>query len=113
MTIRSIIIVLCLTGVVGCGGKPVPGVEVDGQRLAVVDVHLHTGTWEGSPPRFQERLSERVPNGFKWTLTILTDMWLSADHILGELDDAGVAAANDRRVTSYRYSNSPVHQITC
>lgn len=93
MTIRLMLGVLCLAGLSACGDAPVPGVEVDGERLAVVDVHLHTGTWEGSPPRFQERLGERVPNGFKWTLKFLTDRWLSAEHILSELDDAGISAA--------------------
>lgn len=93
MIIRSMLVALCLAGLSACGAPPIPGVEVDGERLAVVDLHLHTGTWEGTPPGFRARLGERVPNGFKWTLTILTDLWLSADHILGELDDAGISAA--------------------
>ena len=29
------------------------GVEVNGERLAVIDMHLHTGTWAGTPPRFR------------------------------------------------------------
>ena len=52
-------------------------------------MHLHTGTWEGSPPVFRDRLSERVPTGFKWVMPILTDMWLTGDHILSQLDGAG------------------------
>ena len=93
MTIRCIFVTLCCVGLAACGGTPEPGVEVDGERLAVVDVHLHSGTWENSPPRFRERLAERVPTGFKWTLAILTDLWLGPDHILSQMDDAGISGA--------------------
>ena len=68
------------------------GVFVDGERLPVVDVHLHTGTWELMTPWFQERISERAPRGFKWTVGLLSDRWLSADGILKELDKAGIEA---------------------
>jgi predicted TIM-barrel fold metal-dependent hydrolase len=78
----------------GCGGEPVePGVEVDGQRLAVVDVHLHTGRWDWMPPVFQDRLSSRVPRGFKWVTGILSDRWLSGEGLISQLDNAGISAA--------------------
>lgn len=79
---------------VGCGGgKPdQPGVLVDGKRLAVVDVHLHTGSWAGTTPDFQEVISERIPRGFKWVMPFLMDRWLKAEHILSEMDEAGVRA---------------------
>lgn len=93
MTIRAMLVTACVAALAACGGDPEPGVPVDGERLPVVDVHLHTGTWEGSPPRFQARLSERVPTGFKWTMAYLTDMWLTGNHILSELDGAGISAA--------------------
>jgi len=77
----------------GCSSPPdEPGVLVDGQRLAVVDVHLHTGEWDMSPPKFKERLGERVPTGFKWTMSILMDRWLTGQAILDQLDNAGIAA---------------------
>ena len=84
---------VALIALSACGGDPEPGVLVDGERLAVVDMHLHTGTWEGSPPRFQERIIERVPKGFKWTGKYLTNYWLSSGHILSQLDGAGISAA--------------------
>jgi len=87
------VLILLVATLTGCGGNPEPGVLIDGERLPVIDVHLHTGTWDGSPPRFQARLSERVPNGFKWTLAYLTDRWLSAEHILSQLDGAGITGA--------------------
>ncbi|MFQ5636263.1 MAG: amidohydrolase family protein [Gammaproteobacteria bacterium] len=86
MTARSIATAACIALLTGCGADPAPGVLVDGERLPVVDVHLHTGTWAATPPRFRERLSERA-------VAILTDIWLGADHILGQLDGAGISAA--------------------
>ncbi|WP_446830462.1 amidohydrolase family protein [Candidatus Foliamicus sp.] len=79
--------------VAGCSGEPEQmGVAVHGERLAVIDMHLHTGTWEGSPPRFRERLTERVPTGFKWTMGIFMDNLLTGESILGTLDNAGISA---------------------
>jgi len=91
--IRIILITATFATLVGCGGKPSePGVEVNGERLAVVDLHLHTGRWEWMPPVFQERLSSRVPRGFKWVTGLLSDRWLKGEGILGQLDNAGVRA---------------------
>lgn len=92
MKVRSILIFVCVVVLTGCGGDPEPGVLVDGERLPVVDVHLHTGTWESTPPGFRARLSERVPTGFKWTMGLFMDYALSADGILGQLDGAGISA---------------------
>jgi predicted TIM-barrel fold metal-dependent hydrolase len=90
---RIILITATFATLVGCGGKPSePGVEVNGERLAVVDLHLHTGRWEWMPPVFQERLSSRVPRGFKWVTGVLGDRWLNGEGILGQLDNAGVRA---------------------
>jgi len=76
-----------------CGGAPEePGVLIQGQRLAVVDVHLHSGSWDMMPPTFHERLTERVPRGFKWTVKLLSDRNLKGACILGQLDAAGSAA---------------------
>jgi len=91
--VRAILITAIFATLVGCGGKPAePGVEVNGERLAVVDLHLHTGRWEWMPPAFQERLSSRVPRGFKWVTGLLGDRWLSGSGILGQLDSAGIRA---------------------
>ncbi len=90
---RLIAVALCCALVLSaCGGKREPGVVVDGQRLAVVDLHLHTGTFDMTPPRFQARIAERIPRGFKWSMGLLMDRWLSGSGILGHLDDGGVSA---------------------
>lgn len=75
----------------GCGSPPEsPGVLVDGQRLAVVDMHLHTGTWEKLTPRFQDRVAERVPRFMQWIMPYATPLTLSGKAILREMDNAGV-----------------------
>lgn len=85
--------VLLVTAVLAaCGGPPPePGVMIDGQRIAVIDVHLHTGTWENTPPGFRKRLTDRIPRGFKWVMGPFMDRALSARSILGQLDDAGIS----------------------
>ena len=86
-----IIVLAAVLLTAGCGNPP-PGVEVDGQRLPVVDLHLHAGTWDQLPPWFQNRVSERVPRGFKWTVRLLSDYTLSGKGILSELDRGGISA---------------------
>lgn len=68
------------------------GIAVDGERLAVIDMHLHTGTWAGTPPKFRKRLTGRVPPGLKWTMGIFMNSILDGESILGTLDDAGISA---------------------
>jgi hypothetical protein len=63
----------------GCSRPPdQPGVVVQGERLAVVDMHLHTGTWESMTPRFQERVAERVPRALHWIILAMPYMLGSA-----------------------------------
>ncbi len=86
------LILLAGLAVTACSSEPVEmGVAANGERLAVIDMHLHTGTWDGSPPRFKERLSSRVPTGMKWTMKLFMDYRLKGDSILGTLDEAGVS----------------------
>jgi len=66
------------------------GYAVKGSRLTVVDMHMHTGEWELMTPGFHERLSERVPTGFKWSMGPVADWMLSAGTILSQMDSAGI-----------------------
>ena len=66
------------------------GIVLDGRWMPVVDMHLHTGDWDGMTPRFQARLSGRVPTGFKWSMGPLIDYMLSSDAIISQLDGAGI-----------------------
>ena len=80
--------------VAGCSGKPdEPGIEVDGERIQVIDMHLHTGTWEGSPPGFRNRLTGRVPTGFKWVMAPFMDWMLTGENIISQLDSSGIYGA--------------------
>jgi len=89
--IAGLVAVTMLTA--GCSNPPDhPGVLVDGRRLAVVDMHLHTGTWEGMTPRFQARLAERVPRGLKWLMPYVTPYTLDGKALVRELANAGVSA---------------------
>lgn len=75
-----------------CGRTPEPGVLVDGRRIPVIDMHLHTGTWALTPPAFRKRLSDRVPTGFKWSMGLFVDYNLRGKTIVGQLDNAGISA---------------------
>ena len=91
MTPRLLPLMIAATFWLAACGHPPPGVEVAGERLPVVDMHLHAGRWEDMPPWFQARLTERVPRGFKWTVEVLSDWTLTGEGILAELDRAGVS----------------------
>ncbi len=69
------------------------GLLYRGERLAVVDMHLHTGKWDDMPPDFHFRLRESVPSGATWTMPFLSDVMLSTTSILRQLNAAGVSAA--------------------
>lgn len=66
------------------------GIQAGDARLTVVDMHLHTGEWDMMPPAFHERIGERVPSGFKWTMKPFADWMLSTGNILGQMDSAGI-----------------------
>ncbi|TDJ45116.1 MAG: amidohydrolase [Gammaproteobacteria bacterium] len=87
--------ILALLMLSACSSEPPAnwGVEVDGQWIPVFDLHTHTGEWDYMPPAFQNRLSERVPTGFKWSMGPVTDWILSPDSILGQMNSAGIYGA--------------------
>lgn len=91
--LRLLFAIAVVSLITACGGKPdEPGVLIEGERIPVVDLHMHTGNWEGTPPGFRERLSERVPTGFKWSMGPVTNYLLKGSSILTQLDNAGISA---------------------
>lgn len=92
--IAAIATVALLT-LTSCSSEPPAnwGVEVDGEWIPVFDLHTHTGAWDYMPPGFQNRLSERVPTGFKWSMGPVTDWILSPDNILSQMNGAGIYGA--------------------
>ena len=92
-TLKRTIMVVAVFSITGwVSAQENMGVAVNGDRLAVIDMHLHTGTWVATPPRFRKRLTGRVPPGFKWTMGIFMDRLLTGEKILDTLDDAGISA---------------------
>ena len=78
----------CSIGIAGCA---VPeGVDYAGTVLPAVDMHLHTGEWSLIPPSTQKYLAERFPFPFSLVPDDLAESSLSAEGVIGQLDDAGL-----------------------
>ncbi len=67
------------------------GVVVEGQRLAVVDMHLHPGEWDAIPPETREFLASRFPFPFNGDPEGTANDILSVEGLVGELDKAGAS----------------------
>lgn len=87
-----VLLTLTVVLVAACGRTPEPGVLVDGRRIPVIDIHLHTGTWDMTPPGFRKRLTDRVPAGFKWSMAPFMDYNMRGKTIARQLDAAGISA---------------------
>jgi len=73
-------------------GPPPKGVDYRGARLAVIDMHLHTGTWGHIPEGTQSFLAERFPFPLGLRPESTAEDVLTGEAILGELDDAAISA---------------------
>jgi len=80
---------LCTLLVAACGEVEY-GVEVAGERLPVIDMHLHPGEWSNTPPSTQEFLAGRFPFPQQLTPEQVADGVLSPEGIASELDKAGI-----------------------
>jgi uncharacterized protein len=61
-----------------------------GEPVSVVDMHLHTGTWDDIPPPMQAFLAERFPFPVNLAPEDVVNDVLSAKGIIDQLDDAGI-----------------------
>ncbi len=88
MVKRAIVVAMMI--VAGCA-DPELGVLVDGERLPVIDMHLHPGDWDAIPPATQAFLASRFP----WPIGLRPEKAardvLTPDGILAEIDRAGVS----------------------
>lgn len=82
-------ILSCVLLVAGCGEVEY-GVEFAGERLPVIDMHLHPGEWANTPPSTQEFLAGRFPFPQQLTPEQVADGVLSPEGIASELDKAGI-----------------------
>ena len=69
---------------------PARGVEWDGKRLPVVDIHLHPGDWDHVPQKTRKFLASRFPFPLGVDAESSADDTLSPESILSELDNAGI-----------------------
>lgn len=83
---------LLLAGIAaaGCAGDEL-GVVVRGERLPVIDMHLHPGDWDSIPPETKEFLSSRFPFPIDLRPDKAAMGVLSPAGILEEMDRAGVS----------------------
>lgn len=70
-------------------GEPL-GVLVGGQRIPVVDMHIHVGQWAMIPTRAQRRNLERLPRPVRPYVVPLFDELISARGIVRELDSGDI-----------------------
>lgn len=84
---RRLVLGLVLTA--GCSDSEL-GVVVDGERLAVVDMHLHPGEWDSIPPETQAFLASRFPFPIDLRPDKAAEV-LSPEGILEQMDRAGVS----------------------
>lgn len=80
-----------LIGLAACSSPIEYGVEYDGTRMPVVDLHLHPGEWENIPDATQDLLATRFPFPLGLDAPAVADNLLSAQNIAAELDKGGVA----------------------
>ena len=66
------------------------GLTIDGVDIDIIDMHLHTGTWEALTEPYKERYSERVPKPFKFLMENLLGNGLTSEGILKQMDNAGI-----------------------
>jgi len=74
----------------GCGPEPL-GVVVEGERVPVIDMHLHTGDWDKIPPDTQAFIASNLPFPFNLDPKAAGEQVLDADGVVKELDDAGIS----------------------
>jgi hypothetical protein len=83
-------LILALLAVTSCGDDA-PGVTFRGERMPVIDMHLHPGDWDSIPPETREFLGSRFPFPIDLRPDRAAEGVLSAEGILAEMDRAGVS----------------------
>lgn len=91
MVLRKLILLVMGTMVTGSALATDPlGALIDGQRVPVVDMHIHIGQWAMIPPRAQRRNLERMPRPVRAYVVPVFDSLISASGVVSQLDSAEV-----------------------
>ncbi len=69
------------------------GLTIQGEFIDVIDMHLHTGTWDALTEPYKERYSERVPKFLRFTMKYLLGSGLTSEGILKQMDKAKIRRA--------------------
>ena len=69
------------------------GLTIQGEFIDVIDMHLHTGTWDALTEPYKERYSERVPKFLRCTMKDLLGSGLTSEGILKQMDKAKIRRA--------------------
>ena len=77
----------------GACADPTLGIEIEGQRVPVIDMHIHTGEWGSIPESARELIAGNLPFPFNTDPEGVAERVLSADGIADELDAAGISRA--------------------
>jgi len=85
--VRTLLPLLLL---LGCSSSEL-GMEYGGERIPLIDMHLHTGEWEDIPTSTQRFLAERFPFPLGLDAQGTAEGVLSADGVVNELDKGGVS----------------------
>ncbi|MBK9260895.1 MAG: amidohydrolase family protein [Polyangiaceae bacterium] len=89
-SVSAALALLALTPI-ACGTPP-RGVEWNGKRLPVVDMHLHPGDWDSVPEDTRKFLASRFPFPLGVDAESTAAASLTPESILSELDSAGIWA---------------------
>ena len=92
-TTPSLSLGLCIALLLSACGPPPLGVEYRGERLDVVDIHLHTGEWEGIGAATQRFLAERFPHPIGVNAATIAGDQISSSGVLRQMDLGGVERA--------------------
>lgn len=83
---------LALAFALACAAEDPDGVDYGGERIAVIDMHLHPGEWDAIPAETRAFLAGRFPFPLNLRPDKVAADVLSAGGIVEELDAAGVRA---------------------
>lgn len=71
--------------------EPPRGALYDGERLPVVDMHLHQGEWSLIPEETRNFLASRFPAPLGYVAEQTAQSALNAEGVLEQLDEAGIS----------------------